>query len=243
MSDSTTADAWSYQDFPEHNYYEESYFQQHEEKYRFLEKIVTGLSGVKKILDIGVGTGVFYSVFPDKEKYDLYGIDIVSDFLPVLESRNIHSEIADINKDTMSYLNGTFDLVICSSLLEHSLNPKHVITELMRVLKPGGFLVLETPNAMSVRARWNYLRGRNPFWPLIDNLYSRDYLRRCSIFYSTKEIRHILPKDIAITQTAFLDEKYLDPRTLSVVAYRLISRLVPSLRDTIVVVAQKPNVV
>jgi len=240
MSDTAiTKDAWKFKDLPEHHYFEEAYFKRHEKKYRVLQEIISALPGVTKILDIGIGTGVFYTVFPDREKYEIQGVDIVSDFNDLLKSRGIRSDIVDINKDKLPYEDGTFDLVICDSLLEHSLNPRNVSSELTRVLKPGKFLILGTPNILSARARLNYFRGRNPFWPLIDNLYSLDYQRRCAVFYSLKEILYILPKSMHARKALFLDETHNDPRTFSVYLCRFISSLIPSLRDSVMVVAEK----
>jgi ubiquinone/menaquinone biosynthesis C-methylase UbiE len=197
------------------------------------------LPEVHKILDVGVGTGIFYSVFQNRGRYEIQGVEILADFQETLTSRGIQSKIADINSQALPYADAEFDLVICDSLIEHSLNPRHVVSELMRVLKPGKFLILATPNAMSARAKLNYIRGRNPFWPLIDNLYSRVYLQRCSIFYSIKEISHILPKEMSIQEIIYQDETYTDPHTLSVFFCRIISSLFPKLRDLLVVVIKR----
>ncbi|MBT8228697.1 MAG: methyltransferase domain-containing protein, partial [Bacteroidia bacterium] len=41
---------------------------------------------------------------------------------------------------------GTFDIVVSSEVIEHVPDPLKAITEMHRVLKPGGILVLTTPN-------------------------------------------------------------------------------------------------
>ncbi len=38
-----------------------------------------------------------------------------------------------------------FDFVLCTEVLEHTLNPFYAVAEIHRILKPGGFLFLSTP--------------------------------------------------------------------------------------------------
>lgn len=38
-----------------------------------------------------------------------------------------------------------FDVILCMAVMEHVENPEEVVPELLRVLKPGGILVLEVP--------------------------------------------------------------------------------------------------
>lgn len=47
----------------------------------------------------------------------------------------------------LPFANGSFDAVILSEVIEHLLDKKRCIEEIFRVLKPGGFLILTTPNS------------------------------------------------------------------------------------------------
>ena len=61
------------------------------------------------------------------------------------------------------------DVVTCFHSLEHwHHSPKRLFREITRVLKPGGLLVLVTPNAVNLRKRLYVLLGRNNFPPLRD---------------------------------------------------------------------------
>jgi SAM-dependent methyltransferase len=56
------------------------------------------------------------------------------------------------------------DVVTCFHSLEHwHHSPKRLFTEIVRVLKPGGFLVLATPNAVNLRKRIYVLIGKSNF--------------------------------------------------------------------------------
>jgi SAM-dependent methyltransferase len=53
--------------------------------------------------------------------------------------------------------------VLCCELLEHmQRDPMHMMSEIHRVLKPGGIVLLTTPNAVSMRAISAILRGGHP---------------------------------------------------------------------------------
>lgn len=52
---------------------------------------------------------------------------------------------------------GVFDFVVNSELLEHLENHRQVLSEIARIVKPGGLLVIETPNIMRLNSRLNFL--------------------------------------------------------------------------------------
>lgn len=65
--------------------------------------------------------------------------------------------------DRFPYPDEHFDTVLCCELLEHlAKDPMHMMTEIHRILKPNGTLVLTTPNAVSIRALRAILLGIHP---------------------------------------------------------------------------------
>ncbi|HEY1757605.1 MAG TPA: methyltransferase domain-containing protein [Bryobacteraceae bacterium] len=65
--------------------------------------------------------------------------------------------------DRFPYPDEYFDTIICCELLEHlEKDPMHMMSEIHRVLKQHGTLVLTTPNAVSIRAIRNMLIGIHP---------------------------------------------------------------------------------
>ena len=65
------------------------------------------------------------------------------------------------NAEQLPFANEEFDLVLCTQMLEYSTDPSQAISEIHRVLRPGGWLLLSVPS-LSIRDadedRWR-------FWP------------------------------------------------------------------------------
>lgn len=54
--------------------------------------------------------------------------------------------VKKMSAEDLDYLSGSFDLVICTEVLEHCLNIKKTLSECARVLKSGGYLIISSPN-------------------------------------------------------------------------------------------------
>jgi SAM-dependent methyltransferase len=76
-------------------------------------------------------------------------------------------DLFDAEKDRFPYEDEWFDTVLCCELVEHLPgDPMHMMSEVNRILKPGGHFVLTTPNICSFRALAAILQGYHPgFFP------------------------------------------------------------------------------
>lgn len=102
----------------------------------------------QRCLDIGFGSGI---LFPELSKKieNLYGIEIHDNIAKVKKSpalsrlnlRLLKSDILNI-----SFKDQSFDLVLCSSVLEHIPDLRRAFSEIKRVLKKDGELVLSIPH-------------------------------------------------------------------------------------------------
>lgn len=57
----------------------------------------------------------------------------------------------------LPFKDGTFDYVVCVAGVEHIENPHHLIREFARVIKGDGYLVITTPNVMTIKSRLRFL--------------------------------------------------------------------------------------
>jgi glycosyltransferase involved in cell wall biosynthesis/SAM-dependent methyltransferase len=72
-------------------------------------------------------------------------------------------ELFNAEKDPFPYADEFFATVLCCELIEHlSEDPMHLMAEVNRILKPGGHLVLTTPNIASLRGISGILQGYHP---------------------------------------------------------------------------------
>ena len=72
----------------------------------------------------------------------------------------------NVEKDSFPYGDDEFDLVIFAEIIEHLLNdPCCVLREIKRVLKPGGTLILTTPNVARLENVARLISGANIYDP------------------------------------------------------------------------------
>jgi SAM-dependent methyltransferase len=93
------------------------------------------LSG--RLLDVGCGSKPYKSLFV-VEAY--IGLDIDSE---LSRKRGVADYLYDGNK--FPFTDSSFDSVLCNQVLEHVFNPDEFLGEIVRVLKPGGKLLLTVP--------------------------------------------------------------------------------------------------
>ncbi|MFA7342820.1 MAG: class I SAM-dependent methyltransferase [Terrimicrobiaceae bacterium] len=74
-------------------------------------------------------------------------------------------------------LSGSYDLVLCSHVLEHICWPNKLLHDIRDRLVPGGLLVVALPNMLFYKNRWKLLAGRFEYEEsgLMDNTHFRWY--------------------------------------------------------------------
>jgi 2-polyprenyl-3-methyl-5-hydroxy-6-metoxy-1,4-benzoquinol methylase len=88
----------------------------------------------------------------------------------------------NLERAPFPYDSGSFDVVLCCEILEHlPCDPSHMLSEIHRVLRPDGKLVLTTPNAKRLENVVLMLRGHN-VWPRysahgVYGRHNREYTR------------------------------------------------------------------
>jgi ubiquinone/menaquinone biosynthesis C-methylase UbiE len=114
-----------------------------------LKKIIHALPKQNNlhVLDAGCGEGHLLSqMYEHAPRHNYYGVDITPIALKKAKQRCKTANIQKMNLTNLSFKTATFDVVICTEVLEHMLEYKKAIAELKRVLKPGGVLIITIPN-------------------------------------------------------------------------------------------------
>jgi SAM-dependent methyltransferase len=107
------------------------------------------LSG--RLLDIGCGSQPYRSLFPG---CSYAGLDIDS---PRTRSLGVADAFYDGHR--FPFGDGQFDAVLCNQVLEHVFNPTEFLSEVRRVMVPGGRLLLTVPFVWDEHEQpWDYAR-------------------------------------------------------------------------------------
>jgi 2-polyprenyl-3-methyl-5-hydroxy-6-metoxy-1,4-benzoquinol methylase len=97
-----------------------------------------------KLLDAGCGTG-WFSKRACERGADVTSLDIGENLLEqVAKKCNSTRVVGDVCN--LQFPSNNFDIVISSDVIEHTVNPRKALSELARVVKPNGILVITVPN-------------------------------------------------------------------------------------------------
>ena len=101
-----------------------------------------------KILDVGCGPGETAAMLM-QHGYHVWGLDIAESMVRCARERcrADRFQVGDI--EAMPFQDGTFDCVVCLGVLEYLDADAVALSEIERVLKPGGRAVVSTPSASS----------------------------------------------------------------------------------------------
>lgn len=106
------------------------------------------------LLDVGCGHGHLLTRLSAAGYRTLRGCDAVEK--PRLLSAPIPYIQADLD-DPLPFLRDVFGVVLSIEVIEHLENPRAHVRELHRVCKPGGLVILSTPNTESLLSKASFL--------------------------------------------------------------------------------------
>jgi SAM-dependent methyltransferase len=93
-----------------------------------------------RVLDVGVGLG---RVLGPLDNLERYGIDISLDYLQRARDRGF--EVVFSRIEDMPYKDSYFDAVVACDVLEHVIDLHACCLQILRVLRPGGVLIVRVP--------------------------------------------------------------------------------------------------
>ena len=123
---------------------------------RKFARITEALAGVlpcSTFLDAGCGDGRHLAALPriGPLPQRIVGVDIADSILrtarAATEASGVDAELVRANLESMPFPDDTFDVVLCTQVIEHALDPSLALRELRRVLRPEGVLLISTDNS------------------------------------------------------------------------------------------------
>lgn len=114
---------------------------------------------VSSLLDVGCGEGFTLAKFAEKKIGNTFeGIDYSKDALSIGKKTFPNLTLQHASIYDLPYQSSSFDLVICTEVLEHLKNPHQALKEVLRVSKQ--YILLSVPNEPFFMLA-NFLRGKN----------------------------------------------------------------------------------
>ena len=135
----------------------------HHERRAWVEAALRRLAaqGARTAVEIGPGSGVYLPLLCTLFE-TVTASDVEDAFLGrARELARDRPNLRVVRDDVTAPGLGTFDVVLCSEVVEHVPDPAAALAGLRRLLAPGGTLVLTTPQRHSTLE----LAGRVAFWP------------------------------------------------------------------------------
>ena len=175
--------------------------------------------------------------------YNVDGCDLdPKRYASAIKARKLRIVGCDIEVEVLPFADNMFDVVIFNELFEHlRINPVFTLTEALRVLKPGGTMMLSSPNLRSLGGIRNFLL-RNKAFSNSGNLFE-EYQKLLTVGhmghvreYTTTEVIEFLSAiGFRVTDLVFRGD-------YEGIFSKLVVRLIPSLRPFVSYIAAKSQV-
>src|SRR5438105_13740755 len=201
----------------------------------------------KRIVDLGSSRGLFLARFPASERAGIeidpeerrlgveHGVEALEHFVNVFDGGRMVARLP--------FEDASADVVLAGEIIEHIVDTESFLREIARVLRPGGAVLLSTPNILWWKHRLGLLVGRYP--------EALDYRTRYGDDFG--HVRIFTPKLMRslLEETGFVDVRVVgkrlgpissltrSPALVAGALDRLADRL-PSLSDHLIAYARRP---
>ena len=222
----------------------------HEYRLALLKKTLLDLAGNNnpKVLDVGCYPPFIFD-FCQQQGWETHGVasqheQVVDDTVQQL----------NIESDRFPWPDAYFDLIVFTEVIEHlPHSPVTPLREMARVLKPGGRVIITTPNAVKLHHRLKLLFGYSVSFPIdqlvsvsphdgsLYHLHHREYtLAELQTVVTLAGLRVVTASHVCLyppTRTKVAHESNVT-KSIKWLGY-FAQQLVPSFRDSLVVIAEK----
>jgi 2-polyprenyl-6-hydroxyphenyl methylase/3-demethylubiquinone-9 3-methyltransferase len=183
------------------------------------------------LLDVGCYDGQFISRVVDGDT--VVGLDVAHAALRQAAERGVRAVRGQVEAG-LPFGSNRFATVVAAEVIEHVFDTQAVVEELTRVLAPGGWLALTTPNLVALSGRAQLVLGRSPHNVEFDaGPGTSGHIR-----YFTFDTLEVLLRRAGLQPLG----RWTNVAHFSVLgSSELVGRLRPSLGHTLISVAAKPD--
>ncbi len=129
---------------------------------RWIAAQASNVPAASKVLDVGAGSAPYRALF----RHCVYR---TQDFAALRDDQLRHGAYAPIDivsaADAIPVPDASFDVILCTEVLEHVPEPIAVVTEFGRILAEGGRLILTAPLGSGIHQEpYHFYGGYTPYW-------------------------------------------------------------------------------
>ncbi|MGC6426863.1 MAG: class I SAM-dependent methyltransferase [Akkermansiaceae bacterium] len=233
------------------------YFRNHDYRFRLtIAEVAQGRSEPGRILDIGCWPG-YLAMYFRAQNWEVDAIDLRPDRIPLVAEAGVSLHSHNINDSPQFPFEAeSFDCILFTEVFEH-LDPAGfpvLFKDLERILKPGGRVILSTPNRFSLnKDLFNPFRWNEPEVDEDGHGHWKEYrLSEVLEFFAPTDLQVVKKETIAYyaglgrsNEIGYfpLAEWRSKPNQLRNFAKVLLQpvRKIPVFRDSLLVIAEKPD--
>lgn len=152
-------------------------YQKHLFAYEYIKKF---LFPGANVLEVGCGDG-YGTDYINRPDLKLEAIDVSKDAIKVAKSKYKNINFKSFNGKNFKYLDNSFDVILSFQVIEHVESVSDYLSELKRILKPNGVLIITTPDR-----RYRLTKNQKPWNPF--------HLREYDLKTYKQDFKNIFPK-------------------------------------------------
>lgn len=122
-----------------------------------LELLKPYLKPKSKILDIGCYNAALLGFLP--KDVDYYGVDFDQEALEIAKKKGANVKRVSLNDEEIDF-GIEFDIIICTEVLEHLVNPAKMLKQIKKLIKKEGVILFSFPNECTIYHRIMCLLGK-----------------------------------------------------------------------------------
>jgi 2-polyprenyl-3-methyl-5-hydroxy-6-metoxy-1,4-benzoquinol methylase len=130
-----------------------------ERRRRAHAKLLDAVGSGRRVLDVGCSSGYLARPLAGRGN-TIVGIELDPAAARAAEAYCERVLVGDVETMELPLTRGSFDIVLCGDVVEHLRDPETTLARLRPLLRPGGRLVLSTPNVANWAIRLSLLAGR-----------------------------------------------------------------------------------
>lgn len=185
----------------------------------------------KKVLDLGCFEGRLAKALASQGN-SVLGVDISEKMVQETRRKGVAAVVADL-EGALPLASESFEAAVAGEVIEHLFSTSLFLAEVHRILQPGGFLVLTTPNLAALGRRLLLLFGKDPLTEVDCLGEAAGHLR----YFVKGSLLSLLER--ANFRIVFFGSDVVNLSSSGRVCSRFLAKLFPWLGKTLIVKAQK----